>query len=137
MRIDELVVVALLLAVTGCNAEPPRREVFPVSGKLTVDGRPAEQALVYFHPADGQTSPFAKVMADGTFRPGTYTATDGVPAGEYALTVQWPTVKLVEGEERLGPDQLAGRYSDRKKPVATIIVREGENVIPPLELKRR
>lgn len=139
MRINEL--AASLLAVitlVGCNWEPPRLNVYPVSGSLLVDGRPADQALVYFHRTDGgQTKPFAKVAADGTFRPGTYTATDGLPAGEYALTVQWPTVKVVEGEERLGPDQLAGRYSDPQKPVATIRVSAGENVIPPLDLKRR
>jgi hypothetical protein len=134
-----LILMVLLANNAGCGSkEPARHVVFPVTGKLLVDGRPAEQAIVYFHPRNGDaTRPFATVTADGSFQPGTYTTTDGVAAGEYVLTVEWPKITVVEGEEQRGPDQLAGRYGNPQHPVATVTVKEGENAIPPLDLKKR
>src|SRR5262245_61668020 len=82
------------LACTGCGAkEPQRLTVYPVSGKLTVNGRPAEKAEVTLRPLTDLNEPtkrsvlpFARVEADGAFKIGTYLADDGAPAGEYAVT---------------------------------------------------
>ena len=95
---------------------------------------------MYFHPrgaAAGTFRPFATVQPDGSFQPGTYLATDGIPAGEYAVTVVWPKVAVVEGEEQIGPDQLGERYSSLDKPVQTVTIVEGNNVLKPIELKKR
>jgi hypothetical protein len=64
----------------GCRA--PRNENKPTPG-----------ALVILHPLNDPDPraprPVARVGADGRFSPTTYSADDGAPAGEYAVTVAW------------------------------------------------
>jgi hypothetical protein len=124
-------------AAMGCS-DSSRVKVIPVVGKLLVNGQPAAQAIVLFHPlpAREETSrPLAIVQGDGTFRPTTYVAQDGVPPGEYALTVVWPTKRIDYGEEIDGPDRLRGRYGNLATPAATVQIQEGQQEIPTIELK--
>ncbi|HEY2840409.1 MAG TPA: hypothetical protein VGJ26_14730, partial [Pirellulales bacterium] len=133
--------IALAFACVGCGKSgPPRKTVYPVSGQVLVDGKPAEQAVVYLHPVkkvENLGRPFGTVKADGSFQIGTYLSNDGAPAGEYAVTVVWQKNMIVEGEERSGPDQLGDRYSNPSQPIAKITVIEGENILKPIQLKKR
>jgi hypothetical protein len=132
------------IAHTGCGKkELPRLTVYPVSGKVFVDGRPAAHAEVTLRPLTELNEPtkrsmlpFGKVAADGGVKIGSYEADDGAPAGEYAITVTWPLVKIEGGEETSGPDQLGGKYGVLERPAAKITVKEGDNTLPPLNLKR-
>lgn len=70
-----------------------RKPVYAISGRVTLDGQPVPGALVAFHqPTAADPTKFARV-ADGltedagTFQLSTYTANDGVPTGEYLVTV--------------------------------------------------
>jgi hypothetical protein len=144
-RLRFVLTLGMLTAIActvGCGRKQrPRLAVFPVSGQLRVDGRPAGGAEVYFQPrqpiAGLSTTPMAKVDGDGNFAPGTYFAHDGLPAGDYDLLITWPFVRVEAGEELSGPDQLAGRYSNPQYPAAQWTVTEGPNLIPPLDLKSR
>lgn len=116
--------------------------VFPVHGKVQVNGRPAAKAEVTLHPksplvdaAGRAIFPHAIVKADGSFDIETYADADGAPAGEYVVTVIWPKVTVEGGEEVFGPDQLLGHYNHPTKPAATVVVEEHENNIPPLRLR--
>ena len=127
---------ALLLA--GCGGGDAGPTIHPVSGKVLVDGRPAAKAQVTFHPSPGQTAgmiPMAEIAADGSFRPSTRMSGDGAPAGDYTLTILWPEFKLDHGEEVAGPDRLGGRYNDPRKSGLKVIIKAGENSLPPIELK--
>jgi hypothetical protein len=57
------------------------------------EGRPARGALVVFHPLDDPrpkaVKPRATVGRDGNFDLFTYSASDGAPAGNYAVSVVW------------------------------------------------
>jgi hypothetical protein len=137
-----LAVLALSLSVAaGCGSTgEDRKPVFPVKGKVTVAGKPAERAQVVFHPlADAGPNtprPTGTVGPDGIFTMSTYTEGDGAPAGEYAVTIVWPeSASAIGGDADLGGDRLGGRYANPKTTTLKATVAEGPNEIPPFVLK--
>lgn len=130
-----------LLAVTAvsCGKKSDRKAVFQVSGKLVDGGQPAAKAMLIFHPVKDAESrslrPVGKVADDGSFRLSTYTANDGAPAGQYAVTVVWPTVpKDAPPDLDEGPDRLEGRCNNPKKSPWRITVEEKANDLGALDL---
>jgi len=91
------------------------------------------------HKKDDKTvRPFAVVDPDGSFRLSTYETCDGAPAGEYAVTVVWPSFTTDPlGEETPGPDRLRKRYADARRSAFRATIREGDNQLPPFELTAR
>ncbi|AMV40774.1 carboxypeptidase-like regulatory domain-containing protein [Planctomyces sp. SH-PL62] len=130
--------IAVALAASGCGDDLGYRfPVHPASGRVVWNGEPVKGALVRFHPVDpqalqpprGQEGPPLALTtdtdADGAFVMSSYYADDGVPAGDYIVTVtpidQFaapPATGATEGFEDSGPhpDDLAP--SARRKPVA-------------------
>jgi len=139
-----LLVVALLCA--GCGeAERPELTVFPVSGSISIDGKPPVGAEIRCRPstplkdpAKRSIEPFAFVEQDGTFQVGTYLGDDGAPPGEYALTIVWPIITVEGGEEVRGADRLKGRFDKPERPIAKVTVKADEDTyIPEIVLKTR
>jgi hypothetical protein len=141
------IVVALVLAFTpGCGKRPT---FYPAQGKLFVDGKPAEGALVVLHPVNdaGPLSirPSGKVGPDGTFTLNSYIAETrttnlGAPAGEYLVTVTWlpPDVRDYLEKHQGGelPDRLQGKYANAtSSPLPHLVVLEGPTDLAPIELK--
>jgi hypothetical protein len=130
------VLVALLLAV-GCKSEPPPAPA-QVSGKVTVGGRPAAKAYVRFHsladPAKLYSPEVTRVEADGSF-----SLTVRAGAGEYAVTVCWPSTSYTEpnqkGEEVEGDDRLRSRYDTPERPATKVTLTAGENTLKPITLQ--
>src|SRR5262245_3943786 len=82
---------ALLLVSPGCRQQP-EQEIFAVEGVLTVNGEPAANASLAFHPQSGHANPLCPVGRtdnQGRFRLTTHSCFDGAPAGDYAVTVVW------------------------------------------------
>lgn len=134
-------VLSVGVFAVGCKGrtEDGRLKVLPVSGKLLVNGRPAAKAEVFFHPVDKSGAresirPFAQVQADGSFRLSTYDTFDGAPAGQYQVTVVWPSVVKVDGDDMPGPDWLRGRYSKPGQSGLTVAVTETTTDLPALQL---
>ncbi|MDB5385416.1 MAG: hypothetical protein JWM11_1062 [Planctomycetaceae bacterium] len=126
----------------GCHSEKPSVKVFPVYGKILIDGKPPVRAELRFKPktpindpVKRSIEPHAIVGPDGMFEVGTYLGDDGAPPGEYAITVVWPTVTIEGGEETFGPDRLKERFANPASPIARIEVKEDDNRIPVIELK--
>lgn len=123
----------LLVSVLGCEGASPGPPTFPVSGKVLVDGKPADRAQVTFQAIEPPTAderqvlPFAVVEPDGSFR-----AADGAPAGTYNVMIVWPEFRIELGEEIAGPDRLRDVQARFK---ATI--NEGPNELPTFEIKTR
>ena len=119
-RIGACLLLALMAALTAsCGKRAEREPVFPVTGKLVDGGKPAEKAMLVLYPVNSSAShglrPVGKVAADGSFRLSTYKANDGVPAGQYAVTVVWPTVpKNAPPDLDEGPDRLEGHCNNPK-----------------------
>lgn len=139
--------ICLLLAVgtLGCtsadSAGPKGPPPYPVSGKVLYKGKPAEGFAVAFHPVTAwegaQFAPSAVTDANGEFQLHSYSENDGAPAGEYTVTFTWP--KEVTGpdpdEGKETVDQLRGAYSNPQRSKFKVTVVEGENTLPPFELK--
>jgi hypothetical protein len=132
----------MISIAAGCGRkERERVPVVPVQGKVLVDGRPANKARIFFHAQGGSKTklglPFAIAAEDGTFKAGTYFADDGLPSGEYSVTVVWPLITIKDSEEIVGDDQLGLRYSTRDIPAAKVTVADTPVEMPPIELKSR
>lgn len=127
--------------VVGCGKGGDGPPVYPVTGKVLVDGKPAAKAEITFYPLaaapKASPQPIATVEADGTFRPSTQLANDGAPAGEYAISIVWRKVTVVQGEEISGDDLLKGRFSDPKRSGLRVTVKEGDNTLNPFELRTK
>ncbi|RCS44632.1 hypothetical protein DTL42_17065 [Bremerella cremea] len=133
-----ILIPLLLTTVTqlGCQQESSLA-VYPVRGTLTVNGEPAQGAILGFHPTQGDldergTIPAGKVKQDGTFAVSTFDVEDGAPAGEYKVTVFWPQFP---GRDDPGDDRLRGKYALPAKSTTKVTITPGENKLPPIELK--
>ena len=86
-RFATLFGAALALMPLACSGEHTRKPTFAVTGKVTINGKPAEYATVVLHPAGpigpNDAKPRGKVGADGEFTLSTYGTNDGAPAGDY------------------------------------------------------
>ena len=87
--------------------------------EVLVNGQPATGAVVCFHPTGGEPLPLVptgEVQDDGSFVLSTYKPGDGVPEGEYVVTVVWKEKQRALGKWRdVGPDKLKGTYADKSK----------------------
>lgn len=128
--------VCLVGSTLGCGGKAWHADLQATTGTMFVNGLPAEDAMLYFHSLGDtkvdvrETMPFAIVGADGSFAVTTYDSEDGVPVGEYAVTARWP----LDSKIMMSPDRLGEKYSQVSKPVATVSIEPGENVLAPIEL---
>ena len=80
---------ALTLALPGCGSSNP--ETFPVSGTVTLDGRPVSGAAVVFTPDTGQPATGTTDNA-GQFELSTFQLGDGALPGKHRVTIAKTTV---------------------------------------------
>lgn len=129
----------LLVPLAGCGAAPARPACHPVRGQVLVNGRPAVEALVVFHPqgalaGQGQR-PVAYTNSQGRFTVTTWEASDGAPAGDYQVTVEWRAeVPVGEERERRGRLLIPEKYLRPETSGLKATVREGANDLPPFAL---
>ena len=102
---------------SGCFSQPKGPQPVPVSGKITLDGKPLQGARVTFdsdqRPAVGITS------TDGSFKlslgalPGEYRVAVGDPPGSGGMTR--PMAAPADGKPEPVPVVLPLKYSDPKQ----------------------
>ncbi|MGV3486946.1 MAG: hypothetical protein ACO1RT_21200 [Planctomycetaceae bacterium] len=126
----------VLVWLLGCQSGEQRPELHPVQGSLSVNGQPAEGALLSFHPADGRnfdargSRPWATVEGDGSFTVSTYAHHDGAPGGEYRISVVW-----LDNPSSSDPvDRLAGRYASPAQSQWRVHIVPGENRLAAYEI---
>jgi hypothetical protein len=101
---------ALLLAA-GCG-DPT---VYPITGKVTLGGKPYERLIVHFRPVGRPASMF-NIGVGETDKAGNLklraSGGDGVEAGEYKVMFTLQVVKSGKGNQAVGadekPDEVAG-----------------------------
>jgi len=133
-----------VILLIGCgDGRPPRR---PVSGSVTVAGKPAGGAIVVLHPVAGSVAPEAEKIRptgtcdrDGRFVLGTWELADGVPAGRWKATVQWFTAAgASDGADpetaHVETDRLGGAYGSPESTPLTVDVATSAVELPPFEL---
>ncbi len=122
------------LLIVGCQRQSWQVETYSAQGTISINGHSPEGAMVIFIPLGKKpdsrgASPWGKVKADGTYVLSMYDIGDGIPKGEYAVTLRWPTAG-----EGTPVDRLQGAFSTvEKSPLVVTIDREME--VPPIELK--
>lgn len=147
MRHEALCIAAVVGIVGSASCGPPtiqREPVFPVQGRIIVSGKPADGAVVCFHPlndAKGNAMrSHAQVAADGTFSLTTYVKEDGAREGAYAVTVYWAdTAKTARSEEEessdLPPDRLKGRFANPQVSKLRATIGPKPTVFEPVDLE--
>ncbi len=110
----------------------------PASGQVTMDGAPAAGVTVTFYkkvaatdtaPARTQYVADALTDADGKFVPSTAKAFDGLPEGEYAVTLfKSATGKYYSGEVK-EKSLLAEKYADPKTSPLKVTFKQGESIL--------
>src|SRR5262245_5308068 len=113
-----LLLEAAFLLPIGCRRQS-QDEIFAVEGMLTVNGVPAANASLAFHPLDPGISaycPVGRTNSHGRFRLTTHSDFDGAPAGDYAVTIVWPDESSLVDEcdcsDPLQHDRLKGLYAN-------------------------
>ena len=79
-----LILLAVGLSTLGCDGRPSR---VPVSGQVTIDGKPLEFGTIAFYPSAGGRPGGATLAEDGSYSITMYETNDGLPPGEYSVTV--------------------------------------------------
>ena len=150
LRTFRLIVPMLVacVALTGCGGEAPipKVPVQPVAGKVFYKGKPAANAIIRLFPVNNTDPnalrPQGLSKEDGTFDLGTYGVGDGIPPGEYVVTIIWGGPK----EKRSAPnpndpdddggegDFFRGRYANPRTSTIKVKVEAGTTEIPPFQL---
>jgi hypothetical protein len=132
--------LALLFAVVssglvGCSPSGPT--LYPVTGSVTFDGKPAEGAVVVFQPAAGGAglNPSGTVGADGKFTLSTHPHGAGAPAGDYAVTVTWypPDARSQDNPK----NKLPARYADGSTSGLKATVKPAATELEPFVLSKK
>lgn len=100
-RVLALCTTAVCLLVMGCDPGSSNPPTSPVTGKVTYNGAPVEDATIQFQPSDPEGKvATAKSAADGTYALSTFETGDGAMAGKYKISVR----KLVSVEQGVQQD---------------------------------
>lgn len=145
------VVVMLCASNVSCGGDAPTTSLYPVRGKVTYQGQPAEGAVVSLQPEG--TAPLTKqgnpivpmgvAGEDGTFSIASTGFGDGAPAGKYKVLISWrPSPKVPAAKPLLARkkrssdydpsalmpgDAFNGRYSNPAKPLLSAEVKAETN----------
>ena len=111
MRNIILLLNLLLLPVAaGCSGSnaPVPREIVPVKGTLTYRGLPVTEAQLTFRGDDPSEPGFAVTDSSGKFRCMTNDSGEGMPPGEYVVTISCPRGGIPEkfADAELSPLQI-------------------------------
>ncbi len=113
-----------------------RKPTHPVTGIVTMNGVPAANAHVIFWSPDAKDKDGKKatrvtdsfVDADGTYLTSTYNANDGLPEGQYRVTVTMRD-PFFEPSGKLGKNSYPTKYESHTTSGLTATIKSGANVI--------
>src|SRR5262245_20913474 len=143
-------VLALGTAFLLSSARRPSAEptLYAVEGKVLVNGEPAENLNVAFHPQGGDKNlfcPVGRTNSKGIFHLMTRSGADGAPAGDYRVTLVWPDglVDECENIDLTLHDRLKGAYAKADQSKLQVTVRSSDNTFwfnaqrPPVNQRLR
>ncbi|HET6573756.1 MAG TPA: metallophosphoesterase [Fimbriiglobus sp.] len=111
----------------------------PFKGRVTFEGKPVAGATVRFSRVDSNAPNRPRYVADGltgedgTFRVTTHTAFDGIPVGDYKVTVV--QTDGYDPSAARKANKLPARYADARTTPLRVTVKAGENMVE-LELMK-
>jgi hypothetical protein len=134
--------LAFAICSLGCNGGrddkwlQARAKTVPVSGVVTLDGKPVEAATVVFFATSADLAATGSTDAEGRFVLRTYEPSDGAVLGQHEVMIEKTTETQVMPQDPEAPipppkieHHLPRRYGDHKKSGLTAVVEEpGPNV---------
>jgi len=96
----------LLAGCSGDDLEP----VYPVTGTITMKGKPVEGAIVAFTPTEGGTAASGTTDAAGVYKLTTRSAGDGAVAGKYNISVAKYDQRIEDKKPKAAAGELADPY---------------------------
>lgn len=127
-----LILVASIIAATGCGSQTRELEPQAIRGKVFfADGKPAHKARVTFHPVthQGKVEPLS-AKAD---EKGTFTLIPGLPEGEYQLSI----VLTKKGDKGAAPtNTLPAKYQEPATSGLVVRIGPGNNDLDPITLSK-
>ena len=136
-------VLAICLSWFGGCGTKDSLELHPVSGKVSLDGKPCEGAVVTLIASDEATIsrkldkvPTGYVKSDGSFAIGTNELEDGAPTGKYKVTIFWypPNAHEIMAKTGNVPNLMPRIYGDPKTTNLEINVAAGRNEVPEFKI---
>ena len=85
MRRRNLGFLALILIVAGCGQSGP--EVAPVSGRITVDGKPMENVDIVFQPEGAKSPSYGRTDKDGNYTLAYKRGVAGALVGSHGVSI--------------------------------------------------
>jgi hypothetical protein len=127
-----LVVLFAGSALSCSSGDGIRRHA--VRGQVLYNGEALKGAMVVFHPLGPYPpklqKPLAYTDAEGRFTMTTDSPGDGVPLGQYAVTVEYRERTYSGAEKINGRNLLPAQYSKPDTSGLRCEVQEGENEVP-------
>jgi hypothetical protein len=122
----------------GCN-DREQIPVYPVHGRVLLNGKPLADAIVSFHTQEGGMSgtyPSAHTDPDGQFAMTTYEHGDGAAQGSYSISIVcFRSRPLRKGQEGRAQNIVPYRYASPEASGLVATVSPGNNDLPPINLK--
>ena len=130
-----VIFIALLLGL-GCGGGSQGPPVQPVSGLVTVSGKPAAGVMVRLHArgagADDPTDA-ALTGPDGRFTL-QYSGRPGAPEVVHAVTLTWPPPMGLGPPGQAKTDRFGGRYADPARPFTEVTIQPGTTELSPFDV---
>ena len=126
------------LLIAGCG---DGKSLLPVSGSLTIDGKPADGAVLLFFPGDPEGAvSTGNTDASGVFKLRTDGEWGALP-GQYTVAITWPDpkVNVTEAQKMAGlvpdpPDLLKGKFALRDKSKIRVTIDSSTKEIQPIAI---
>ena len=134
------IALVVLASLQGCGRDSSAG-LQQVHGHITFNGRPTAHAQVTFHPvnasARGGVRPVGTVDEQGNFTLTSLTQGDGVPPGDYRVTVVWYLARLARpgSDETVSANYLPTKYASVETSDLAVTVKPGETELKPFNLK--
>ncbi|MBM3955159.1 MAG: carboxypeptidase regulatory-like domain-containing protein [Planctomycetes bacterium] len=134
-------VAAAGLALAGCGG-PASEKLYPVTGRVTVDGKAPEGVVLLFHregaPGDVGTG---TTDSSGSYKV-VFKTNPGLPAGKFKVTASWPDPAKSKLPVSMGatpdiPDLLRSRYAMRDRSEMSVEVSASTTELPTIELSTK
>lgn len=132
--------IVIMASAVGCGKGLEPWEVTqPVVGAITYKGKSISDAELAFFPLEPSypetVRPKAKSGDDGKFAVWTYQKGDGIPPGDYKVTVVRHPLAVSQGTIVAKPNDLPAKYSKKDTTDLKVQIEPGKHELPTLELK--
>ena len=144
-RVLQVAVAIAAVALTSCRGGRNFPPVYPVKGKILVNGQPANDCQIHLHRTSAEklsmpVTPQGVTDKNGEFLLTSFHTEDGAPEGEYVVTIEWRERSGVAKQDFEGLDRLGGAYANveitKGLPGFVIKVERQPLELPPFDLKQ-